>query len=726
MKNIATLLLFWFVLQSVCAQKSVAIYWDASYSMKDRQLDRELEFLNNYFQKNKTATVKLIMFSNAIILQENFEIKDGNWNNLRLELQNTIYDGATVYSNLFKYDYDEYLLFTDGIENLDKLKAPTNKPIYIVSTLSNSNSINLKLIADLSSGSYVYLINHLDKPSVSEKESLILSKAVINGYISGVITGAEGALSNVNIINKNSNIGTTSYTKGYYKIKVKEDDVIVFTYLGKKTVSIRVDKVNIINISMVDTDVNLGEVIVTSDAANEKEEFVNTGNGKVNKKKIGYHVETITDKDISAIDTDVEKAVAGQFSNFNLQSDQTITEFISRGRNTTILGDQRGLVVIDGAPMARGVGASRLLGNSSLLNPDNIASITLLKGLAATNKWGSEGRNGVLLITTKNGIKGKSSTKKETRTGTTATYSGNALLVSELALTPYISVLKTSKTIDDAFDLYLNQRKKYGNNPEFYLDVYEYFKGWKNEILSSRVLSNIYEIAFNNANALRALSYKQQAGKDYSGAVITLKQVLKLKPKQSQSYRNLALAYIYDNKFEEALKLYDKIDKNRGVGNIVLAGMNKTITNEAKNLIALHRNQLNIQGINPKFLRPIKYKARVVFEWNNFDAEFDLNIINPQKRFFTWSHTIAENSQRTLQEKELGYGLEEFYLTSFDLGKWTFNMKYYGNYSKIKTPTYIKITTYKNFGSPNETKDIQVVRLSKKNIEQTVATVVIN
>jgi tetratricopeptide (TPR) repeat protein len=726
MKSIVILLFFWLGLQSIYAQKSVAIYWDASYSMKDRQLDRELEFLNNYFKKNKTTTVKLIMFSNAIILQEDFEIKEGNWDNLRLELQNTIYDGATVYSNLFKEKFDEYLMFTDGIENLDKLKPPTSRPIHIVSTLPNPSVINLKLIADLSSGSYTYLSKQLDKPAVTEKRNLILSNDVAKGYISGVIKATEGILSNVNIINKNSNIGTTSDSKGYFKIKADKGDILVFTYLGKKTVNIRVAKANIINITMANIDENLDEVIVTSDAAEENEEFINTGNVKVNKKKIGYHVETITDKDISAIDTDVEKAVAGQFSNFDLKSNQAITDFISRGRNTTILGDQRGLVVIDGAPMARGSEAGSLLGSSSLLNPDNIANITLLKGLAATNKWGSEGRNGVLLITTKNGIKGKTNKKRQTRVGTTAIYSGNAQLVNTLAKSPYITALKTSKSIDEAFDTYLVQRVKYGSNPEFYLAIYDYFLGWNNEILSERVLSNIYEIAFDNPDMLRALSYKQQAKKNYDDAIITLQQVLKLKSKQSQSYRDLALAHTYAKNYDQALKIYNDIDKNIGVNNSNFSGLKKTITNDVKNLISRHKNKLNTTGVNPLYLRSLKYKARIIFEWNNLDSEFDLSIINPQKRFFTWSHTKAEESSRIQQEHDQGYALEEFYLTSSDIGKWTFNMKYYGNYSKVQTPTYVKITIYKNFGSPMETKNIQVVRLDKKNIEQTVAIVVVN
>jgi len=115
-----------------------------------------------------------------------------------------------------------------------------------------------------------------------------------------------------------------------------------------------------------------------------------------------------------------------------------------------------------------------------------------------------------------------------------------------------------------------------------------------------------------------------------------------------------------------------------------------------------------------------------VYEGNDLDAEFDLNIINPQNRFFTWSHTRAENSQRIAQQKEIGYGEEEFYLTSSDVGEWIFNMKYYGTNAKEKLPTYIKITVYKNFGSPEQTKKISVVRLEKTNIEETVSKLVVN
>lgn len=740
MKATVALLLFCLGLQSIYSQKKVTIYWDASYSMKERQLDSELQFLDNYFQKNKNTNVKLVMFSNVIILQENYEIKNGNWDNLKNELKDTIYDGATSYSSLFNDDYDKCFLFTDGIENLDILKPTTNKPIHIVSTLPNSNSINLKLIADLSSGSYVYLTKQFDIPEHKEKmEQFSLSKN--DGYVTGFISGVEGSLENVSIINKSTSQGIASGTNGSYRIEAKENDVLVYTYLGKKTVNIRVANVNSINISLENIDVNLDEVVVT--AENSKEELVNTGNTKVDKKRLGYAIESIGSDEISSIDTDVKQAVAGQFSNLQLKNNGAsskvdLSQFLGRGNNMTILGNQYGLVVLDGVPLQtsdssifnkKGVNAfNQQNGATSLshINPDMIVDITYLKGLAATNKYGTIGRNGVLLITTKNAVGDKATKERTVNLGTTSTYTGNAKFISELADTPYINKLRLSKTIDNAFNIYLEQRETYGGQPEFYLDVYDYFKGWNNEILSERVLSNVYEIAFDNVDVLRALSYKQQAEKNYNGAIITLKQVLKLKPTQSQSYRDLALAYTYAKNYSDALKIYNNIDKNIGVNNSNFNGLKKTITNDAKSLISRHKSVLNASGVNPLYLRQIRHRARIIFEWNNLNSEFDLNIINPQKRFFTWSHTRAENLNRIQQELEQGYGLEEFYLTSSDVGEWTFNIKYYGNYANDDEPTYVKITTYKNFGSANETKDIQVIKLAKKNIEQTVSKVVVN
>ncbi|NNK87611.1 MAG: TonB-dependent receptor plug domain-containing protein, partial [Flavobacteriaceae bacterium] len=444
-------------------------------------------------------------------------------------------------------------------------------------------------------------------------------------------------------------------------------------------------------------------------------------------------VESISDDQVSDLDTNLKGAVSGQFTNFEVKNDvyskTDISQFLGRGRNMSILLNQYGLVVIDGVPLAHsdsgfgGIAYSQ----DNIINPDMIENITYLKGLAATNKFGTIGRNGVLLITTKNAavVKGVES-KPALPQGTTATYSGNAEIISALPNEPYIDVMKTAGTVNEAFSTYLKQREIHGKSPYFYIDSHDYFKGWNNDLISDRILSNVFEIAGDDAKVLRIVAYKQQENGDFREAVNTLERIVKLEPRQSQSYRDLALGYGMAGYHQQALELYKRIDKGLNVGSADFTGLNRTILNEVKNLVSLHGNALDLIGLNDRFKRPVRYKSRIVFEWNDLDTEFDLNIVNPQNRFFTWSHTQAENSQRILQQHEEGFGLEEFYLTDGDTGEWKFNMKYYGKTSNDKSPTYIKITTIKNFGSPQQTTDIDVVRLSKQDIEQTVVRLNLN
>ncbi len=702
MKKLISILSLCLITICVYSQKKISIYWDASYSMKDRNLSKEFQFLDNYFKANPEIDIKLTMFSNDIILKETFNVVGGDWNGLKQELQNTVYDGATVYSNLFNDATDEYLIFTDGIENMNRFKLSTTKPIRIISSSPNANIIELKLQADLVSGSFVYLTDQMIRPKIKTKNN------------EEVTTNSDIATSN--LVNPGP---------------VKEEQEIE----------------------------RLSEVKVTATIENT----AMTAYGEVNRDKVGYASQTIGSEAIPLTATDATNTIVGKFSGLDLNLNEDISKF--KGRGSSLLLSEHGLIVIDGVPMEQtGVTFGGTKGNvpltlgnadagdgkgpssdplsklkksqqhlsstgssfhaiTSYLDPQIIESITLLKGLAATNKYGTQGNNGVLVITTKLAAGAVATKKNDIPLGTTATYSGNAEQLQDLPDVAYINRLKNAVDVNEAFSIYLQERETHGDNASFYIDCHDYFKGWNNDLISSRVLSNVYEIGFDDAIALRALAYKQQEVGNYKGAVQTLKRVLKLAPKQAQSYKDLAQALHFANEPREALKIYNDIDKGLRVSNTNFAGIKKTLINDTKNLIFRHQSKVSTSSVNPLYLRNIKYKSRIIFEWNDLDAEFDLNIINPQKRFFTWSHTNVENRARISQEKMQGYGLEEFYLTSADVGEWTFNAKYYGKTSGKATPTFVKITIFKNFGQPNQSKEIKVIRLDKQDIEQTIANI---
>ena len=167
MKRLILVVVFSMFLMHINAQKSVSLYWDASYSMLDRNLEKELQFLDNYFKAKPNIDVKLTMFSNDIILKETFRVNEGSWESLKEELTNTIYDGATVYDNLFNDETDEYLIFTDGIENMNKFQLKTPKPFRIISSSPNTHVIELKLQADLLGGTFIYLTDEVYRPKLT-------------------------------------------------------------------------------------------------------------------------------------------------------------------------------------------------------------------------------------------------------------------------------------------------------------------------------------------------------------------------------------------------------------------------------------------------------------------------------------------------------------------------------------------------------------------------------
>lgn len=665
------------------AVKKTALLWDASYGMIDKDLDKEFAFLDSYFNRNPEVSVQLTVFSNTVLQEETFQIRQGDWARLKQELSNTIYDGSSSFEGIFPTDVDEVVLVTDGRLTSGSIPSLFSKPVYIISSLSEANSKDLSALAIGSGGAYINIVSSPQAIASAKGESSV---------------DDSGLPAREQVIRNARRDGS----------------------------SLRNDKEM------------LGEVLIST--SREEEEIVNTGNLKQDRRKLGYAIESITADDIQEQDITLENAIQGQFTNVFIKGDQNLSEFVSRGRNMTILLNQTGLIVIDGIPVESSVEAltginaptngpgtnidKTILTNVSALDPDNVENITVLKGLAATNKYGTLGRNGVILITTKAAtVAGSTNTNKPKALGTTATYTGDANTTSALPNTPYIRALQKADDINQAYEIYLNQRKIHGDKASYYLDVASYFKDWNNPFTTNRILSNISELPNASVADQLALGYKYQELGLEAQAVAVFEKLLEKAPKDIQHYRNLALAYQQAGQYQDALVLYDRMDKGHFEDILGNTGLSKTIATEFKNLVALRRGSLNTSYINPQYKNNVQYTKRVVFEWNHYDAEFDLQIVNPQQRFFTWSHTQENDPLRLANDLEEGHGLEEFFMTASDRGEWLFNASYVGKkIGNMKDPVYLKITTYSNYGKPNQTQEVKVVTLKGKE-KQTVLKV---
>ncbi len=148
----------------------IALFWDVSYSLKNRNISEEVNLLEAYFKYLQNVEVEFISFSNTIIAQKKIEIKNGNWNELKQLIKNTVYDGGTNFNVLskLKLKTDETLLFTDGLDNLGEFFPNNKKPVYSINSLVSANHEELNNIATISGGAYINLVRLKSKEALKQ------------------------------------------------------------------------------------------------------------------------------------------------------------------------------------------------------------------------------------------------------------------------------------------------------------------------------------------------------------------------------------------------------------------------------------------------------------------------------------------------------------------------------------------------------------------------------
>jgi len=228
--------------------------------------------------------------------------------------------------------------------------------------------------------------------------------------ISGTVSDESGLpLPGVNIIVKGTTRGTQTDFDGNYSINASTGDVLSFSYLGLKSQEITIGASNTINVTMQEDAATLDEVVVTAIGISR------------NEKELGYNVQSVSAEAISTRpNADLVNSLSGATSGVQVVSssgEAGSSTFITIRGSSSITGNNQPLFVVNGMPIISGGGNSGTGGNNTSsrtidINPNDIASLTVLKGGAATALYGVRAANGAIIITTKSG-KGLSSMKVE-------------------------------------------------------------------------------------------------------------------------------------------------------------------------------------------------------------------------------------------------------------------------------------------------------------------------
>lgn len=227
-------------------------------------------------------------------------------------------------------------------------------------------------------------------------------KSIITGTVRDSI---GNTIAGVSVKVKGTTAATITDEKGHFRISASSDNTLVFSAVGYASSEAKVGTTKDFTISLKVSFGRLDDVVVT--ALGIKRE----------KRALGYSQEQIKGSEIAQSNApNIINALSGKMAGVNIASPNGVeggTTRIVIGGNNTIQGNNQPLIIVDGMPMANDISSSAAdvtapqdWGSAiNLINPQDIDDISVLKGPAAAALYGGRGANGVILITTKKGIK---------------------------------------------------------------------------------------------------------------------------------------------------------------------------------------------------------------------------------------------------------------------------------------------------------------------------------
>jgi tetratricopeptide (TPR) repeat protein len=534
-------------------------------------------------------------------------------------------------------------------------------------------------------------------------------------FIFGKIFNVKGPIQGASIKVKNSLIEAKSDFEGFFKIKADVDDVLMINYLGMIEKQLFIEDLSDKYVLLKTNTQILDQVTITG--SSDLNDEVDTGYGKKKKKSLGFSTSTITSEDISPAALTIVDAIRGKFANVQVAYDQ---DGAATGNKQKVYVRGGSLSINNSAAAIFDVEGFIYPDVPDFIDPQQIESITLLRSMSATNRYGSQGRGGVFLV------KLKSLARKTKRLLNTLEVKGNDYTEQiysvdlDSFIPYYIKDYKNANSITEAKKTFFKLQKNiYELSIPFYIESYNYFKKLDYNF-AVEILKTVSQKAKDNPKALKTIAYKLEESGDYEKAKIIYKRLLNIRPEDEQTYRDLALIYIENKEYELAASMYNKMLKNK-IPNVNVLGLQETIVNEASHLYWTKADKLILTDFPLKTLKTFipendwknfGYDYRIVFDWNDPAVEFNIQFVDPKNKYFNWSHTIIDDKEILEDELNYGYNTEEFIIEKSDKGDWIINIENY-SIEDNNNPTYIKYTVYKNYGRPNEIRKVELLDLSK-------------
>ncbi|MEO0527511.1 MAG: carboxypeptidase-like regulatory domain-containing protein [Bacteroidota bacterium] len=548
----------------------------------------------------------------------------------------------------------------------------------------------------------------------------------------GTVTDGKEPMPGVSVMIKGTSVGQQTDSNGKYSINAQVGDVLVYSYAGMVPMEIITEDVtSILNIELVSKVEQLNEVVVKKKRTNKQSELrrqystnknlLKTAFGIIDKERSGYAIRSVEGSDLNLSAVDFLSALRLRFPSLKIVNNtgSPFPQVFTRG-----IGSLNAVL-----PVVYDVDGMILRNPPLYLQIADIDRIALVPSLMGSMRYLDAG--GVIIINTKLGnfqskLTGDGPHDQAKRRDNF--FEDDVLDQEDLLVNAptYVKQFRKAENEQEAISIYEKNFKAYGNSYHFSLDAYDYFLGrWDNNGFADRILKENNQLFEDNPLALKALAYVHQKHQDYKKANELYKEIFILRPQYGQSYLDMARSYREIGAYNKAAAICTRY--NYLVDEGFVANTNDTFTTlikrELNNLLVLHGEQFLTKKQAKEYTFEDGFSGtRLVFEWNDSEAEFELQFVEPGNQFYTWNHTHLANAERLKNEKLVGYAMEEYLIDEGLKGNWNVNIRYKGN--KKLTPTYLKATVYYNYGSIDQRKETKVFKLRIKDINQNLFSVV--
>jgi len=722
------------------APKSIGILWDNSLSNEKRDFAKEYALLDAYFKEIKNTKVTLTTFHIRAAKPVIFDVKDGNWQELREYLEKQVYDGATDGNAMvFPKGADQYLLFSDGIFNfgakefdLPSLVKSLQAPVSVISSLQVANWDKLQYLAGATGGA---LINLTTQALPEALKALRYQSFQLLGYKvkSGNVTALypqKGALvgENFTFAGQLSSEEATVVVSLGYPGKVIVEKELTFTkdntagtgefallrriWAEKKIAQLQREGAQAKDIDAVGRQYGIvtegNSLIVLETIADyvryqitPPKELQREYERLVNKEKQNKEKEKKEHLDYVVKLSEAQSKWWN--TSFPIAGTQPVKNTAERSSNESTAGINAR--AYSSTLAIRGVGSV----SDNIEDQAELAEAMVVVGYSRSSRK-ERRQNKKAAKETAQVLNDEEESEAEDR-------SGELSNTSKIALndynpdTPYLKVMEYADPAK-AVETYYKLKKEYGQTPSFYVDVADYFFKKGDTEQAILVVSNLAELSLEDAQLLRVLAYKLSAYKAFPEAVSISRKVVAIREEEPQSYRDLGLALAQAEEYQQAIEtLYKVVERpwDQRFREVQLIAMN-----EINNIVNTQKG-LRTSFIDKRLLKKEPVDIRVVLTWDTDNSDMDLWVTDPEEERCYYGHRQTYLGGIISQDVTGGYGPEEFMLKKAPKGNYKIEVNYYGNRSqKQLLPVSLRITFFTHYGTSQEKKQETTVRLSNQ------------